>query len=335
MGFQPNFLNKTLKELSYYSTGGSCLGIVAPRSTEEVRDSLLWVKNQGKPFFVLGGGTNSLVSDEPYDGYVISFHEMTNITVSRENLLCLAGADNTDICRTAYDNGLGDISWMNRLPGQIGGTARMNARCYGGEISAVASKVKVVTKEGEIKTYTDMKAVFFGYKDTVFMDNGDVICEVELSLQKKSEDELTKIKEKMDFCESDRTGKGQFLYPTCGCVFKNNYDKRVSVSSGFLLEKAGVKNKSYGGAEVSSGHANFVYNKSAASSDIINLSLEMRELVYNKFGVWLEYEMEILGNLPDDLNLEVIKEKDFSNDSNKNEMLSKVRKEFQEKMGKK
>jgi UDP-N-acetylmuramate dehydrogenase len=211
---------------------------------------------------------------------------------------------------------------------------RMNARCYGGEISNFVTSVTVVTKEGSIKTYSDLSSVFRGYKDTLFMDNGDLVCEVEITLEEVGDEKLKVIKEKMDFCEKDRTAKGQFLYPTCGCVFKNNYDPKVSVSSGMLLEKSGLKNLEFGGAQVSDGHANFVYNKSATSSDILNLSFKMRERVYEMFGVWLDYEMEILGSLSNDQKEEISKNLSLSKDKDLREKLSKVREEFNKNLSK-
>jgi UDP-N-acetylmuramate dehydrogenase len=184
---------------------------------------------------------------------------------------------------------------MNRLPGQIGGTVRMNARCYGGEISQICTKVTVVTADGAVKTYADPK-VFRGYKDTIFMDNGDIIAGAELTLTPGNKAE---IEAKMNFCESDRVAKGQFEWPTCGCVFKNDYD--VGVSSGMLLDHAGGKTLRHGKIEINPHHANFVYNKGGTSRDILEMSFKMREAVFKKFGVWMEYEMEILGDVDDDM----------------------------------
>ncbi|MDB2447169.1 UDP-N-acetylmuramate dehydrogenase [bacterium] len=337
MTFKPHFIDTPLSELSYYQTGGNTLGVIAPRSTNEVKDSLEWILSRRKPYFVLGGGTNSLVSDEDWDGYVISFHLMNSlkVDVSREIIEVEAGVVNTDLAVKAYGSSLGDISWMNRLPGQMGGTVRMNARCYGGEISQVVTSVTVVTKTAEIKTYTNPEAIFHGYKDTLFMTNGDLICEAVLSLKKVDEHGLSKIKEKMDFCESDRISKGQFEYPTCGCIFKNNYDPKVSVSSGLMLERSGLKEKRLGGAQVTKGHANFVYNIEATSSDILDLSFLMREEVYKKFGVWLEYEMELLGVLSEEQKSVISRSKELSNEPNKKEALMALRAEFQKMINKK
>jgi UDP-N-acetylmuramate dehydrogenase len=165
----------------------------------------------------------------------------------------------------------------------------------GGEISQIVKKVDVITKAGDLATRSG-EGIFRGYKDTVFMDNGDLITEVEIELL---EGDTSETRELMKHCESDRIGKNQFAHPTCGCVFKNNYD--VGVSSGILLDHAGVKELSSGEAKINPSHANFVFNHGASSRDILDLTFKMREAVFEKFGVWLEYEMEILGTMPKDL----------------------------------
>jgi len=332
VSFTPNFVKTPLKDLSYYRTGGETLGIIAPLSIDDMLRSVNWLLESGKPYFILGGGTNSLVSDEFWDGYVISCHMLDKIAVKGQNIVAGAGVVNSKMVEVARDHGLGDISWMYKLPGQVGGTVRMNARCYGGEISHVVSRVTVVTKMGQIKHYSDPSSLFRGYKDTVFMENGDIICEAEVSLKKLDAGSLDAVIQKMSFCEQDRASKGQFLHPTCGCVFKNNYDPKVSISSGMLLEHTDMKGKTLGGAEVSQGHANFVYNKNGGSADILELSFLMREQVYEKYGVWLEYEMEFLGSLTEQQEQRLLTKRSFTKDSDKLESLKRLREKFQKKL---
>lgn len=206
-----------------------------------------------------------------------------------------AGVINSDFAQACLANKLTGAGWMNGLPGQVGGTARMNARCYGGEISQIVKKVHVVTRDGVAKTYTNMN-VFRGYKDTVFMENGDLIVAVEVALR---EGDPVEVKKLMDFCEADRRSKGQFDHPSCGCVFKNDYS--VGVPSGMLLDAAGAKKMNLPGVQINPHHANFLYNISATSRQILEATFRMRDLVYEAFGVWLAYEMEILGALSPDL----------------------------------
>lgn len=295
-----------LNKFTYYKTGGTCEKIFQPRNEAELASSLKEIHKQKIPFFLLGAGTNSLVMDQHWEGAVILFHHMKSISHKGEALICQAGVENTKIAQYALSLKLAGAGWMNRLPGQIGATVRMNARCYGGEISEIVRKVVCYDLTGHKIEYSitpSQKNVFKGYKDTIFMTNDQIISTIELQLQKG---EYDTIKDKMNFCESDRNSKQQFNFPSCGCIFKNNYHPEVSVSSGLLLELAGAKKLLSKNCQVSPYHANFIFNTSNASSrEILELSFKMREKVWEHFGVWLEYEMEILGNIPDDLKLNV------------------------------
>jgi UDP-N-acetylmuramate dehydrogenase len=285
-----------LRDYAYYKTGGTCDELYEPASVDELAAIVRDVTKRGLPLMLLGGGTNSLVSDEHFSGAVVAFRSLAQLDVQGGRLVCGAGVDNSDIARAALKHGLDGAGWMYRLPGQLGGTVRMNARCYGGEISQITVAVTVVTRQGEIKVHRD-KSVFRGYKDTSFMETGELIAGAELVLREGGD--RAAIEAKMLACERDRESRQQFTFPSCGCVFKNDY--RIGVSSGILLDAAGAKAMRQGGAEVSPGHANFVFNKGATSRDILELSFRMREAVYARFGAWLEYEMEILGTIPADL----------------------------------
>jgi UDP-N-acetylmuramate dehydrogenase len=290
--------------LAYYRTGGRCQALYEPKTIEDLSRIVEALHATQQKYFVLGGGTNSLVLDEDWPGAVITFRRMKKIEVRGTCIFAEAGAENTDVAKAALEAKLDGVAWMNRLPGQIGGTVRMNARCYGGEISQVAKEVHAVLPDGRIQIYTAADGVFRGYKDTLFMDNGAIVAATLLELQ---EGVRGSIETRMKFYEQDRVNKGQFLYPTCGCVFKNDYT--VGVPSGMLLDKAGAHKLSRLEVALNPQHANFVYNKGAGSRDILELTLAMRELVYREYGVWLEYEMEILGELPADLKDRVLEQR--------------------------
>lgn len=299
-------MNRTLKSLSYFKTGGSCDRFSAPKDPQTLATDICEARVATMPIMVLGAGSNSLVLDQHFPGLVIKLDAFKGFErISETRVKVGAGWENSDLVLRLRSEGLFGLEWMYRLPGQLGGTARMNARCYGGEISQFAAIVRAVDLKGQLKEYSG-ESCFYGYKDTLMMQEGGVVYEVELELS--TADSLGE--DKMRFVEADRQSKKQFDYPTCGCVFKNNYHPDISVSSGLLLEIAGAKSLSEKGAKVSPFHANFIWNMEEASSDdILKLSLSMRDLVYEYFGVWLEYEMEVLGELPEsfDQNLSLIK----------------------------
>lgn len=287
--------SRLLKELSYYRTGGTCEALFEPSTVQELAEARREITKRKLPHFFLGGGTNSLVMDDHFPGAVIAFHKMSNVAFDKSTAHVEAGVENTTFAEEACKRALAGAGWMNRLPGQLGGTTRMNARCYGGEISQIVTRVVTVTADGKIKEYRDSK-VFRGYKNTIFMENGEAIAAVDVILAKGEEAEIRKL---MDHCATDRIGKNQFIAPSCGCAFKNNYD--VGVPSGMLLEAAGVHGLTFPGIEINSKHANFVFNRGASSRDILAFTFQMQELVYRKYGAWLSFEMEILGEVPADL----------------------------------
>lgn len=291
-----------LSQLAYFQTGGSSLGVYSPADHEELGEALKEIARSGKPLLVLGGGTNSLVLDESFPGFVVTFRNMKSLNQVSEFVFEVdAGVTNTEFSEAAFSKELSGAEWMNYLPGEIGGTVRMNARCYGGEISQIVTKIIAFDPKGREMEFGP--EVFRGYKDTLLMDNQAIVSKVFISLSRVRS--KLKMREIMDHCRLDRERKGQFLFPTCGCVFKNNYDPEVSVSSGLLLEMSGAKSLEYNQAKVSDKHANFVYNQGADARSILELTFRMRDLVWNKFGVWLDYEMEILGACPEDLKAKI------------------------------
>lgn len=284
-----------LKEFSYYRTGGSFHRLYAPKSVEELAAALSRVHSERTPYFLLGAGSNSLIMDDHWPGAVILFSGLDHIGFDETCITAGAGMDNSRFVEACLQKGMQGASWLYYMPGQLGSTVRMNARCYGGEISQIVRRVKVVSSSGKIKTY-GAEEIFLGYKNTVFMLNDDAVAEIDFELKPGSREE---IQSHMDFCRNDRESKHQFLHPSCGCVFKNDYN--ASVPSGVLLEQSGVRQFSTETVEISPYHANFVFNKGASAREILEVTLLMREAVFETFGVWLEYEMEVLGRIPDDL----------------------------------
>lgn len=313
-----------IKDITYYGTGGVPKYFFEPQSSRELAEVMKEISARKLPYFLLGAGSNSLVMDEPFDGAVVYFGKMLNIAVSEPYLLSAsAGVTNSQVAQTALDHGWAGAAWMHRLPGQVGATVRMNARCYGGEISQIADKIETVTPSGELKRYP-AQGLFYGYKDTAFMKNREIIARVWFQLRPG---EASIIKAEMQNCEQDRIAKNQFSYPSCGCVFKNNY--KIGVPSGMLLAAANVFKFSTPRAMINPKHANFIFNIGASSREILELSLKMREEVYRVFGVFLEYEMEILGTIPDDLRSKLAVQKP---NQTKEAKLKKLREDFKSRL---
>ncbi len=289
-----------LSHLSYFKTGGTCEALYAPASLSELQAALHKLRREHTPYFVLGGGTNSLVSDEHWQGAVLSLHRMTTIQHVDELVTCQAGLANNSFVEYCQAHSLTGAEWMTALPGQMGATVRMNARCYGGEISALVHQVTAVTADGEVQVYARPREIFRGYKDTLFMRNSEIVAAVTLQLRPGDKGAIAA---RMAEVADARVHQGQFLHPSCGCVFKNDYE--VGVPSGVLLDQAGVRQFSRKHVFISPQHANFIFNVGGSSEEIVALSFKMRDAVYRQFSVWLQYEMEFLGNFPPTLQREI------------------------------
>lgn len=311
-----------LRAITWYRTGGTCDSFHEPASTAECAALMADIRRRGIPWFVLGAGSNSLVSDRHFAGAVISCRRLLRLERDGNRVTVGAGLENTGLAEFCLTHSLAGAAWMNRLPGQLGATVRMNARCYDGEISQIVHSLEAVTPSGEVLKLP-AAGLFRGYKDTVFMENRQIITGITLEL---TPGEPAAIQEKMDFCEKDRISKHQFDHPSCGCVFKNPYD--AGVPAGMLLEAAGAGKFTEGKAEVNPYHANFVFNKGESADRIIQLTLRMRRQVYEAFGVWLEYEMEILGELSEELRGKVREQQPASFQEDK---LAPLRRKFQSK----
>ena len=324
-----------LSKYSYSATGGKSKGILLPSCEKELSEAIKWLKSYNEKYFILGAGSNSIISDQFYDGYVMSLKNLTKVIVDKNNLIihAQAGAINEHIVQIAYENKLSGLEWMFGLPGQIGATTRMNARCYGSQISNHVVSIRTINTDAKMQVYpkTVSKSyhdLLYGYKNTYFMKSDEIIFDVSMAVIELSCSQIASSLAKMNSNKNDRISKNQFIYPSCGCVFKNDYRPEVSVSSGFLIDCAGLKGYKLSNAQISADHGNFIYNIKSCSEDIIKLSLIMRQKVYEMFGVWLEYEMEMLGAFSDELIKQVKSCREFKPNADQKSRLAEARSEF-------
>ena len=287
--FDPNI---SLADRSYYGIGGTALFLAHPGTPAELADLLLWNRVYHLPLAIMGKGSNILFSDSFFPGIVISLERMHRMFwISDDELFCEAGADNTSIAEELLTCGRGGGEWLYRLPGHIGSTVRMNARCFGGEISAVTSGILTMNIEGLLRWQTPDE-VFHGYKHTSLMDNPEIVIAVLLRFPETRSKEDIKLQ--MEVYEEERTKKHHFDFPSCGSTFKNNY--AAGRSSGTIFEELGFKGRREGGAQVSEYHANFIFNKGAATAtDVLRLAGEMKTAAQKEAGVQLDLEVQCIG----------------------------------------
>lgn len=290
----PHFFleHQSLKEKTYYQMGGIARYFALPENIAQVQESLFWSKKNKLPCAVLGSGSNSVYADGEFNGVVISLENLSKwFWETNEYLFVEAGVTNTEISEICMAANRGGASWMYRMPGQMGASIRMNARCYGGEVSQIVRQVLTLDTDGILKTYLG-EEVFKGYKSTLLMNKPEIVVGARLYFPEVvSSDKLMR---HMYECEADRHKKKHFYLPSCGSTFKNNY--AVGRPSGQVFDELGLKGTKVGAAEVSHFHANFIWNTgNAATNDMLTLTSLMRAKAKEQAKADLELEVQPVG----------------------------------------
>ena len=271
-----------------FKIGGKADYFVECQNSDSLKAILKAVKDYNMPYFILGKGSNLLVSDKGIRGVVISLLGLEEIAVDGDTITVGAGLALAKLCMVALENSLTGLEFAYGIPGSVGGALYMNAGAYGGEMSQVVVSATVLDKNGEIKEVAldDMK---LSYRTSTFKTNGDIILSVKFSLNKG---EKTLIKEKMDDLMSRRKDKQPLEYGSAGSTFK----RPTGYFAGALIEKNNFKGVSVGGAMVSQKHAGFVINyNNATASDVLTLMEKIKSTVLVNDGVLLEPEVIFVG----------------------------------------
>ncbi len=288
----PFLSNVDLAARAYYGIGGKARYLALPESPVQLLALLHWNRQAGLPLALMGSGTNIVFSDEPFPGIVISLISMQRVFwISESELFCEAGAENTAVAEKLLASSRGGGEWLYKLPGQIGAAVRMNARCFGGELSRITSGLLVASLDSHL-LWRSPEETFLGYKQTSLMASPEIVAGVVLRFP--DECAPAEIRRLMLGHEEERSLKHHFDFPSCGSTFKNNYD--AGRSSGSIFEELGFKGASEGGASVSMHHANFIFNKGGSSArDVLALAARMRAAALEQCGVELELEVECIG----------------------------------------
>ncbi len=284
--------NVSLAGRGYYEIGGRARFFAEPGSMAELADLLLWNLDQRLPLALMGSGSNILFSDSDFQGIVISLGRMQRLFwLTDTELFCEAGVENSRIAEELLLVGRGGGEWLYRLPGQIGATVRMNARCFGGEVSAITAGILTFSVEGCLR-WRLPEELFYGYKHTALMERPEIVVGVLLRFpQTRPVEEIQAL---MQGYEGERLAKHHFDFPSCGSTFKNNY--AVGRSSGSVFEELGFKGVSEGGAMVSQHHANFIFNRGGATAgDVLSLAARMKQAAFEHVGAELDLEVQCIG----------------------------------------
>ena len=284
------FRDEPMHRHTTFRVGGRASLYVRVASSDELIQVINTAKSTSTDFFLIGNGSNLLVSDEGFDGIIIELGEsMSEINVCGNKLTCEAGALLGRISSVAAKNALEGLEFASGIPGTLGGGLAMNAGAYGGELATVVETVCVLDPSGmSIETY-EASELNFGYRQSRIKSEGLIVILATLNL--KAGDEET-IRERMAEYSRRRRDKQPLEYASAGSTFK----RPEGQYAGALIEAAGLKGLTVGGAEVSRKHAGFVINKGGATAkDIYELIGIVQKRVLNNSGILLEPEVIMLG----------------------------------------
>ncbi len=273
--------NENLGKYSFYGCGGACPIMVFPESIDEFRHILSLLK---EPPFILGNGSDILVSDKGYNGVVINTERLNKITVKGNLIIAECGAKLSQVIKTATENSLTGLEFAVGVPASVGGAVCMNAGCFGKSISD--SICYVVSNSG---TYNNGNCSF-AYRSSRF--ELDPIFKACFKLKSWDYDTIEAKLEHYKKIRGSKAPKGK----SCGSVFKNE-----DYFAGKLIDEAGLKGYNLGGAKISEKHANYIINEGKATSqDIYNLISLAKKRVYMAFGIELKEELKYVGEFNGD-----------------------------------
>lgn len=268
--------------------GGSCDILVRANSEEVLSGILKLCRESAIPTFILGKGSNILVSDMGWRGCVILLtDELARISVDGCTVTAFAGASLVSVCKAALENSLTGLEFAYGIPGTVGGALYMNAGAYGGEMSDVVVSARYIDETGEIREIT-RDEMELSYRHSFFSQKNNVILSVTMQLENG---DRSAIKARMEELMQKRRDKQPLEYPSCGSTFK----RPAGYFAAALIEECGLKGLRVGGAMVSEKHSGFVINyQNATFDDVMAVVNEVKRVVKEKKGVELECEMLIL-----------------------------------------
>lgn len=272
-----------------FRVGGPADFFVTPKNYEELSGVLKCCAKYEMPCYIMGNGSNLLVSDQGYRGVVIQlFRQLNGIQCEGNVIRAQAGALLSAVANRALEEKLTGFEFAAGIPGTLGGACVMNAGAYGGEMKDVLKSVTVLTREGKRITL-QKNELELGYRTSIIAKKDYIVLEAEIELEAGDAEEIKAV---MDDLKERRTTKQPLEYPSAGSTFK----RPEGYFAGKLIQESGLQGFQVGGAQVSEKHCGFVINKDqATAADIAELIRQVQDRVEEKFGVRLETEVKRLG----------------------------------------
>lgn len=277
-----------------YNIGGPAQYFVELHSREELRNALVWAQERNLPWFVLGGGSNLLVSDDGFPGLVIKLGgDFRSITF--DDTLCEvtvgAGYPLPKFALECANRGISGFECLADIPGTVGGAIRINAGTKSGEVKDYFKRAEVMTEGGEVLTL-QKGGMCFAYRTSQLMQNRGIVLNATFSCGPQISSNV--IKERISQLRTERRAKQPKNPRNCGSVFK-----AAEKAAGWYIEQCGLKGHCIGGAMIANEHANWIINTGNAKASDVKALIELTQSkVYSKFGIQLEREVEYV---PEDI----------------------------------
>jgi len=281
--------NEPLARKTTLRVGGTAEVYLEPASTVDLAAAVKWCREQSVPLFVLGRGSNLLVTDQGYRGMVVCLASphFNQINVAGEHLSCGAGARLKAVANEAKRHELTGLEFFEGIPGTIGGGLRMNAGAMGGEMFQIVESIRVMDVNGCVVERTP-RELEIHYRNCPTLKTHLALGAV-LRGERSSREA---IQQRMDEFSRKRWSS-QPAAPSAGCIFKNP----ITIAAGKLIDELGLKGARVGGAYVSAEHGNFIVNDGTATAkDVLDLIEKIRERARAERGIELQTEVEIIGN---------------------------------------
>lgn len=284
---------KLKERMEYHTTlriGGEADYFVTPTTAEEVRDVVKLCKKEGIPYYIIGNGSNLLVSDLGYRGLIIKlFDNYANISVNENDIITAqAGALLAKIASEAAEHSLTGLEFASGIPGTLGGAVTMNAGAYDGEMKQCLVSARVMEENGSILVL-NKEELELGYRSSILQRKNYILLEAEMKL---SRGDQVAIRQKMKELNAKRREKQPLDQPSVGSTFK----RPQGYFAGKLISDAGLSGYQVGGAAVSDKHCGFLINKDhATAKEFLTVVEDVILIVNEKFGVRLEPEVKFLG----------------------------------------
>ena len=280
--------NEKMASHTSFRIGGEAEVMAMPGNMEELAEILKACNELGVSPTVLGAGTNVLAPDEGIGGVVICLKDCLGgmERLEGDRISVMAGVTMTRAAVFAAKNGLAGMEFAHGIPGTVGGGVYMNAGAYGGEMKDIAQSVTVMDRQGNVKTLSG-EEMGFSYRHSVLEDRGEIVVSAVFALQ---EDDPDAIQGRMKELQAKRSASQPLDMPSAGSAFK----RPVGGYAAALIDQAGLKGYTVGGAAISTKHAGFAVNLgSATAAEVRQLLAEVSDIVFERSGIRLEPEVRI------------------------------------------